>query len=151
MSIYNSPHSYTGSLGSFMQLFVRTASRRTRTAMARLLAVVLLSAIVHAVTFGSAHSHVSAGSSLGAGRSAASLSQSAWAEPELFHYRTDRQECLICLFHQQLFNSVVHAPFYVPEQNSPATGSLGKKLLKYSAVFASVPLARMSGRAPPRH
>jgi hypothetical protein len=133
-----------------MKFYVRTASGPTRTFVARLLAFVLLSGIVHAVTFGAAHSHSDQSASIDAGRTAVFEGQVEQAFPEPFHYRTDRQECLICLFHQQLFNSVVHTPFFTAEQVLPEAGLNSEKLHKYSSSFTSTPIVRLSGRAPPR-
>jgi hypothetical protein len=133
-----------------MKFFVRTASGRTRTSLARVLAFVLIGGIVHAVTFGSAHSHITARAALGAGQAITASGHTEQAVPDPVQYRNDRQECLVCLFHQQLFNSVVHTPFSVAEQVLPDAGSKGDKLLHYSSSFISTPIARLSGRAPPR-
>jgi len=133
-----------------MKFFVRTASGRTRSLLARVVACVLIGGIVHAVTFGAAHSHVGLGSSLNAGETIAASGQAGQAVPDPLRYRTDRQECLICLFHQQLFNSVVHTPFFVARHLVPDTDEKGDKLHKYSSSFISTPIARLSGRAPPR-
>jgi hypothetical protein len=133
-----------------MKFFVRTASGQTRTFLARALSFVLLAGIVHAITFGAAHSHVLAGSSLDSGQAISSSGQAQWTVPAPINYRTDRQECLICLFHQQLFNSVIHTPFYVAEHAVDVAGSGPEKLLKFSSSFTSTPIERLSGRAPPR-
>jgi len=133
-----------------MKFFVRTASGQTRTFLARVLSFVLLAGIVHAVTFGAAHSHIAASTSPDVGQSISTSSQAQWSVPAPVNYRTDRQECLICLFHQQLFNSVIHTPFYVAEQTIDVAGSGPEKLLKFSSSFTSTPIERLSGRAPPR-
>jgi hypothetical protein len=132
-----------------MEFLVQTASRPVRTFLARVVAFVLLSGILHGVTFGAAHSHISASAAFEAAQKVAVIGQTEQAVPDPVNYRTDRQECLVCLFHQQLFNSVVHAPFFVAEQILPAAGSKGDKLHKYSSSFTSAPIARLSGRAPP--
>jgi hypothetical protein len=113
------------------------------------MAFVLLAGVLHAVTFGSAHSHISAGASLDSGQSV-TVGLAEQVVPDPIHYRTDRQECLICLFHQQLFNSVVHTPFFVAEPTLPNAVSKGDKLQNYFSSFISTPIARLSGRAPPR-
>jgi len=118
-----------------MRFVVRTKRGQTRTLLARVLAFVLLGGIVHAVTFGAAHSHVGIGSSLDAGSTVVASVQAEQAVPDANHYRADRQECLICLFHQQLFNSVVHTPFFVAEQVLPDAGSASDRLLYYSSSF----------------
>ena len=133
-----------------MSFFVRTASGRSRTIFARVLAFVLLAGLFQAITFGSVHSHVNPLSVHEAGQFVDNSGQAEYAVPDPFHYQTQRQECLICLFHQQLFNSVVHTPFYVADQALPETGSKADKLLHYSASFTSSPIVRLTGRAPPR-
>jgi len=132
-----------------MKFVVRTQRGPTRTLLARAMAFVLLAGVLHAVTFGSAHSHVSAGASLDSGQSV-TVGLAEQVVPDPIHYRTDRQECLICLFHQQLFNSVVHTPFFVAEQVVPEPRSTVDKLQTSSSSFTSTPIARLSGRAPPR-
>ena len=133
-----------------MRFVVRTSQRQTRTLFARVVALLLLGGILHAVTFGAAHSHISAGSSLGSSLTIVERIQAVQAVSGPVHYRTDRQECLVCLFHQQLFNSVVHTPFFIAQQLLPETGPVGDKLQTYSQSFTSAPIARVSGRAPPR-
>ena len=133
-----------------MRFSVRTASGPTRTLFAQVLSFVLLAGIVHAVTFGAAHSHIAAVSSIDSGQTITSLGQAGWASPKPVNYRTDRQECLICLFHQQLFNSVIHTPFYVAEKTIDVAGSGSDTLLRFSSSFTSTSIERLSGRAPPR-
>jgi hypothetical protein len=150
LRIYNSPHPKRSSSATRMNFFVRTASGRTRTILSRVLAFVLLTGLIQAVTFGSAHSHLNTVSALASGQAAGFTSQALQAVPEPFHYRTERQECLICLFHQQLFSSVVHTPFYVAQRIMTDTRATGDNLLNYSSSFTSTPIPRLSGRAPPR-
>jgi hypothetical protein len=133
-----------------MRSLVRKNKGQTGTLLARVLAFVLLGIIVQAVTFGSAHSHTSGASVREGGQFASSAGLAEYAVPDPFHYQNQRQECLTCLFHQQLFNSVVHSPFFVAEQALPDASSKQDKLLHYSNSFTSTPIARLSGRAPPR-
>src|SRR5690349_19205134 len=94
-----------------MKMRSRLASCRTR--MPRVLAFVLLMGIVYAVTFGSAHSHetVSSKTDTNITTSFAGQANSSFLVPTQTPFH--RQECLICLFHQQLFNSIVHAKLYI--------------------------------------
>jgi len=132
-----------------MKFVVRTSHGQARTFLARVLAFVLLGGILHAVTFGSAHSHLSAGASFDSGQTVTTgLAEQALPDP--IHYRTDRQECLICLFHQQLFSSVVHTPFFVAVLVLPEPDRNSDNLQTYTSSFISTPIARLSGRAPPR-
>jgi hypothetical protein len=132
-----------------MKFCVRKGSEQTRTLLARVLAFVLLTGIVHTVTFGSAHSHdiSSAQESSQAANAAVQIEQ---VVPGTFQHSGGAQECLICLFHQQLFNSFVNSPFFVGQPSVPAIRKTEQNLLRYSSTNVSRPIARLSGRAPPQ-
>jgi hypothetical protein len=132
-----------------MKFCVRKGSRQTRTLLARVLAFVLLTGIIHAVTFGSAHSH-DISSAQEAGRAASASVQIEQAIPGTFRHQNGPQECLICLFHQQLFNSFVHSTFFVGQPSVPTVRTQEQNLLHYSSTFISTPIDRPSGRAPPQ-
>jgi hypothetical protein len=133
-----------------MKFCVRKGSRQTRTLLARVLAFVLLTGIVHAVTFGSAHSH-DISPAQEAGRVASVSTQIVeQAVPGTYGHPGVPQECLICLFHQQLFNSFVHSTFFVGQPSVPTVRTTEQDLLHYSSTFVSTPIARPSGRAPPQ-
>lgn len=148
--IYNSPHPISLSGAITMNFLVRSASGQTRTVFARALAFVLLGLIVHAETFGSAHSHFSASARVDASRTMTAEGQGEYAIPDPVHFHTERQECLVCLFHQQLFNSIVHTAFFVAGPVSRTSGANGDKCSGSFCSFTSKPIARLSGRAPPR-
>lgn len=146
---YNLPHPISLKTAFIMKFCLRKGSGQTRTLLARVLAFVLLTGIVHAVTFGSAHSH-DISSAREAGRTANAAVQFEQVIPGTFHRSGGTQECLICLFHQQLFNSFVHSPFFVGQPSVPSVGTSEQNLLHYSSTIVSRPIARLSGRAPPR-
>lgn len=127
-----------------MRLRVRSAKYRTRTPLARFLAFVLLAGIVYGVTFGSAHSH---------GTPPTSPHTSITAEhagPGLSRSRTASElACLLCLFHQNLSNSTQQDTFFVSRPTDEVRVSTSRTVSSYSASFASAPIARSSGRAPP--
>jgi hypothetical protein len=134
-----------------MSFSVRTAPRQARTIVARALSFLLLVGLIQAITFGSAHSHSAAGPSIYAGQFAETADQDEYAIPDPYHFQNVRQECLVCLFHQQLFNSVVHTQFFITDPVSLESGASRTKLLKHFNSFNSTVLTRTSGRAPPQN
>lgn len=148
--IYNLRHPISLLLANKMSFFVRSAVGQTRTIFARAIAFVLLVGLIQAVTFGSAHSHTPGGTALGAGQTDLSTAQTEYAIPDPYHFQNVRQECLVCLFHQQLFSSVVHTPFVISRSVADISDTNGEKLINYSSSFTSTPIASPSGRAPPR-
>jgi hypothetical protein len=130
-----------------MKVSERLASCRTRTP--RALAFVLLIGIVYGVTFGSAHSHSITSSDTGT--TAITKDAARASSPFLIptHELSHQQECLICLFHQQLFSSVVHAPLYVVRPSILIEPTSSPRVFFHSSSFTSTVTARFSGRAPP--
>jgi hypothetical protein len=110
----------------------------------------LLGVIVHAETFGSVHNHLSGSAGLAADQGSETLGQVEYAIPDPVHLHTERRECLVCLFHQQLFNSVAQSTFFVADRTVPEPRPYGEKLSRFTCSFTSKPIARLSGRAPPR-
>jgi hypothetical protein len=121
-----------------------------RTFLTRGLAFILLCGIIQSVTFGSAHCHLDAFSVRDGGQSAGLATLDEYAVPDPLHLQTQRQECLVCLFHQHLFNSVVQSHFCIANQDRSLSGLRACKFLHYSISFTSKPTFRLSGRAPPR-
>ncbi|MEP7075039.1 MAG: hypothetical protein ABI878_04445 [Acidobacteriota bacterium] len=132
-----------------MKLLKRSVNGRNRTPMARVLAGALLVGIVYAVTFGSAHSHVNASTSLDARRVATSTSQADLAFTAPVSTNLHKYECLVCLFHQQLFSSTVSEPVFISKPAVPILPAPSEAVFPYSDPVASTPIARLSGRAPP--
>ncbi|MEP7077209.1 MAG: hypothetical protein ABI878_15495 [Acidobacteriota bacterium] len=131
-----------------MKFSNRSASRRTRTLFERALAFALLAGIVCGVTFGSAHDHGQAYRGSGGIFSAAGIADSAGSA-----YTSGSSqkafECLLCLFHQNLFNSTVPAAVFTAASVELEVSSSAQPVLAYSNPFSSTPIARLSGRAPP--
>ena len=81
----------------------RTTPRRNNTFFKRALVCALLAPLIYAVTFGSAHGHASPVSenSKHVSVNTADLSTTAIVSPIQSDQRTF--ECLVCVFHKQLF------------------------------------------------
>jgi hypothetical protein len=133
-----------------MKISDRPASRRTRTPLARALACALLIGIIYAVTFGSVHSHLNVSSKLDTNnRPASAAGQAISSITAPLHGNSNRYECLVCLFHQQLFNSIVNAPLLIVKSATQVPSVSVPTIFYYSNPIASGPIARLSGRAPP--
>jgi hypothetical protein len=113
------------------------------------LACLLLAGIVYSVSFGTVHRH---GNGLQkpeaiftgfAGNAGTTLSIP-------LNRRTRSDECLICVLHQQLFSSTIDEPHFIvrplPQIASVSTAAV----FYHSTPVVSSPIARLSGRAPPR-
>jgi len=132
-----------------MKISSLSAPFRTRTLCARVLVFVLLVGIVHAVTFGSAHSHANVSSSpnrIGRVAERASVSSNI-----PLYGRSGGSECLVCLLHRQLSNSIVHSPVFVVLPSTEAVSAPALKVLYSPSFVTSSLIARPAGRAPPRH
>jgi hypothetical protein len=130
-----------------MKMSSRLASCRTR--MSRLLAFVLLVGFVYAVTFGSAHNHETASSRSHTNTTTSVVVQ---ANPSFLvptQRSSHQQECLICLFHQQLFSGILHAPLYIEKPAIRFTPVSSPRVFFYSSSLTSASTTRLSGRAPP--
>ena len=132
-----------------MKISAWSASCRIRTPPRRALACVLLIGIIYAVTFGLAHSHgiLSLKTDTNITTSAAVQANSSFLIP--IQRPSHPQECLICLFHQQLFSSVVHSPLYIAKPSIQVAPVSPPRGFFYSSSFTSAPTTRLSGRAPP--
>ena len=119
-----------------------------RTLVARALALLLLIGIVYAATFGSAHSHISIPSQPDTNVDLNSHVQATLSTSGQVR-APHGAECLICLFHQQLYNSIVHDPFFIAKPTERVRFVLDPKFLNYSTSFTSTPIVLFSGRAPP--
>jgi len=130
-----------------MKISLATTAFSTRTT--RVMAFVLLVGIIYGVTFSSAHSHGATSSKAGANITTGVpvLADSSFLVP--IQSPSHRQECLICLFHQQLFSSVVHPPLYIVKPSIRVKSISPQRVAFYSISFTSTPIGRLSGRAPP--
>ncbi|MEP6849785.1 MAG: hypothetical protein ABI999_13095 [Acidobacteriota bacterium] len=113
--------------------------------MVRGLAFVLLAGIVYGITFGSAHSHGNPSKpqvNIVAGHEISTSTVSTLRSQPGF-------ECLVCLFHQNLFNSTIPGAIFSATSSQPEVRPTAAPLTSYSSPFTSTPVARLSGRAPP--
>jgi hypothetical protein len=115
----------------------------------RLVTFVLLAGIAYSVTFGSAHRHTDPTQQLSANSTADIVIGAAIGPLASNAGSIDDQDCLICRFHQQLFNSVVHARLLVSEPEMRRLHSPYYALYSYANLFISTSVGRPSGRAPP--
>lgn len=134
-----------------MRPIVRTDRGQVRTLLTRVLAFVLLGGIIQTVTFGAAHNHLDYVNISDRSQLGGSAPLSEYAVPDPLHLQTQRQECLVCVFHQQLFNGAVHSGFLIAEPVLSGAGTSIAKPFHYSSSFTSTPIARRSGRAPPQN
>ena len=125
------------------------ASCHTRTPFLRALACMLLIGIIYAVTFGSAHSHSDVLSKLDTNRDARAARQISISSEIPLHSHSDSHECLICLFQQQLYNSIVCEPLVIAKPSTQAVFVSAPTFFYHSGPIASSPIGRLSGRAPP--
>lgn len=147
---YNSPVVVRPGSADQMVFREHTKSLRYRSLLGRSLVLMLLLGIIYASTFGSIHSHEDAGtitvnSGTGVDLTANRLNSRAPLQ-DLSHGRV----CLICLLHQQLFNTIIPGPVNFDRLTSLA-GSFSPETVSYSSIASSnSPFARLPGRAPPR-
>ena len=132
-----------------MKVYRKSASSRTRATFARPLAFVLLIGIVYSVVFGSAHNHKFVSSNVDTNISASSAAEASASSPVPLKSNSNGDECLICLFHQQLFNSIVHGPVFVVKPSAEVVFASTPAVYYHSNPISSSPIARLSGRAPP--
>gem|GEM_PF-4499978 len=127
----------------------RPTPRRLNTLFKRALVCALLAPLIYAVSFGSAHGHAKpfSGKNKHVSPNIAGLSPTAIVSPIQSDPRTF--ECLVCVFHKQLFNTTVPEPLFVakPSDHQVFTSSITVK--SYSNPVSSIPVALRSGRAPP--
>jgi hypothetical protein len=124
-----------------MKIDNRSASSRTRTPLARLLACVLVVGIIYSATFGAIHSHGIVLSTLGADVSAIPAGQTASLTLSTLDSHPDGNECLICVLHRQFSSSTVHAPLVIVGPSTQIAPASAPTVFYYS---------RLSGRAPPQ-
>jgi hypothetical protein len=122
--------------------------RQVRRHVERLAAFVLLAGIAYSVTFGTLHSHADLSERPNA-NATPHFAETAIDSGTAGHADTDEQDCLICRFHQQLFNSVVHARVCVAGSTAESGHAAARVSSDYSNYFTSSPIERHSGRAPP--
>ena len=132
-----------------MNLYDWSASNRTRAPLARGLACVLLVGIINAVTFGAAHSHPNVSSRSETNRATSISGQVSPSSVVPVHSHSTKNGCLICVLHQQLFNTVVPGPGLIAKPSILVSFVSEQTVFFYSSQFASSPIARLSGRAPP--
>jgi len=134
-------YSMNQAIGSRMQ--------QVRRYVERLAAFVLLAGIAYSVTFGTLHSHADP-SERPSARQTTHFTETAIVEAGTAgNAGTSEQDCLICQFHQQLFNSVVHARITLAGLTAESSQAAVGVSFEYSQQFASSPIERHSGRAPP--
>src|SRR5262245_13742739 len=95
-----------------MSVSDRSVAGFARTLYRRALACILLTPIVYAATIGATHSHLNTRLEPNNGSSFASIV----ADPVLatpFQSHPNGGECLICIFHKQLFNTTVPEGLFV--------------------------------------
>ena len=120
-----------------------------RTHAQRVLVFVLLVGIVYSVTFSSGHSHETLSSRAYTNGTVTAAEQPGSSFLVATQSPSHRQGCLICLFHQQLFSSVVHAPLYIVKPSIHAASVSSPRVPFYARLFTSTLAAPLSGRAPP--
>jgi hypothetical protein len=132
-----------------MKIKNRSATCLTRTPLGRALACVLLIGIIYAVTFGSVHSHRNVSSKFETNRAASSMKQAGFSSNVPLHSHSQGHDCLICVLHQQLFNSIVNTPLFIDKPSTQVAFVPTPTVHYHSGPIAFRPIARLSGRAPP--
>ena len=133
-----------------MKIYRMSASQRTRTPFARVLACVLLVGIIYSATFGAVHSHQSISSTTDSNITAVFTQQATVATDVPVHSRSDGKECLICVLHRQFSTSTIHAPLFIAGPSTQIAFVSAPTVFYYSGLTTSRPIARLSGRAPPQ-
>jgi hypothetical protein len=138
-----------------MKISDKSASRRFRVPFPRAWACILLIGVVYAVTFGSAHDplggahhHRNISPKLDKGK-VFRAEEFNFSSVYPLHSDPHNHECLTCLLHQQLSNSIVPAPPSIGSFSTQAASNSAPMVFYYSNPIASRPIARLSGRAPP--
>jgi len=127
---------------------------RKRAPSVRGLICVLFFAIGYSATFGVVHNHGNPSSELAAHLAAGSagqaigLSEIQFRSHSQFPHHSKGKECLICLLHRQFSSTIVHAHFV--DRPAPRVEFASPVILYRPVSVASRPIARLSGRAPPR-
>jgi len=119
-----------------------------RALIRRVLACLLLLPMIYATTFGSAHSHTSLSGSVADGFASSYESGTILAGPLQKPVQGD--ECLLCVFHKQLFSTTIPEAIFAAKPEAQIVSSPAPTVLFYAGRITSAPLARLSGRAPPR-
>jgi hypothetical protein len=132
-----------------MKINDRSVSCLTRMTFARELACVALVGIIYVATFGVAHSHRDDSARLVTNHVASITRASFFSSQVSLYNHSQRYKCLICLFHQELFNSIVQSPIFIVQDSRQVAFISEPPILYHSAPIASGPIARLSGRAPP--
>ena len=120
----------------------------TNRLLRRLIACLVLLPIIYAATFGSAHHHANSFST--AVRDRAGTYAEAASSMRAMPIRSPIQgdECLLCVFHKQLFGTTVPEALFVAQPEVQSASAAAPVDSFYSAPIKSAPVARMSGRAP---
>ena len=122
----------------------------TRRPLARLFAYFLLVGIIYSAAFGAVHSHTDLSTAPVAKISADFAGQTGFLSEGPLQNRSYGQECLICVLHRQFLSTTVHTPVFVIGPSSELELAPAPVAFHYSSAFLSPPIARQSGRAPPR-
>lgn len=116
----------------------------------RFLTGLLLIGIVYGATFGSAHNHGSVSRGVDQNTSLNIAGQATAAATIPLKDGSKPDGCLICLFHRQLFSSVVHHPVFAFTHSNNVVVPPTAAFYYHPDQIASDPITRQSGRAPPR-
>jgi len=130
-----------------MKVNDRSVAGFARTLYRRALACILLTPIVYAATIGAAHNHVNTRVEPTGGFSASVEGGPVLNTPLQNH--SSSNECLICVFHKQLFNTTIPEGLFVAKAQVHIGSAATWTIFSYSGRITSEPVARLSGRAPP--
>ena len=132
-----------------MKVYRKSATSKISAAIARGLAFVLLTCVVYSVIFSSVHNHGSVSPNANTSISANATGQASVSSTIPLKNAPNGDGCLICLFHKQLFNSVVHDPVFVTKPSQEVVVAATPTIYCSSNPIASSQIGRLSGRAPP--
>lgn len=132
-----------------MKIYGKPASRRSRATLTRSLTFLLLLGMIYSVVLDSAHNHGSMSSTIEASQSTVSTPVTSVSADVSRESGSNGDGCLICLFHQQLFNSIVHAPAFIVRPSVQSVSTTTVTLYYHSDPIVKTSVARLSGRAPP--
>jgi len=132
-----------------MKIRNRSATRRTSTPFAQVLACVLLIGIVYPASFGVLHSHGHISSARRTHLSADSAKQISAPTGTPLQSGSDGQDCLVCVLHRQFSGSTVNGPLFIAGLSDPIALFTTPTFDYHLISIISRPIARLSGRAPP--
>jgi hypothetical protein len=132
-----------------MRITDQSASGRSSTPFARVLACLLLAGIVYSATFGALHSHTQVLSNQDTSLFERASEQVSVSAETPVRSRSNGTECLICSFHRQFSSSTVHTPLFIVGHSAQVAFAPAPTNFYYTSLTVSRPITRLSGRAPP--